>query len=330
MPPSLVCRSQASSWGLALLVAGVAYAHPAKAQVEHVPLTWNAPASCPPAEAVVAEIERNLADSGDPTAPYVAVVNVLSSKGAPWQATLRVEARGGYVDRRFVAESCEAIASAAALIIALSAESGAGASALSSPPAPPRTDAVERVAAPLTEPGAWRRAPLSAGFGGVVDAATMPGWPAFGLDGFFGANWRTAGWHLRLQGDLAIYPSHGVSNVDVQAVFRMGVVTARGCMSAVVLPVEIGLCAGGEVAALHSSGTGSDFGSLATSTQFWPSPVTSALASWAVNPRVAVFARGDLVVNGIRRNFHPNNSDLDLYTLPVVSARAALGIELGL
>jgi hypothetical protein len=176
---------------------------------------------------------------------------------------------------------------------------------------------------------AWRRAPFSAGLGGIVDGTTMPGWPAIGLDGFWGPNWSKDGWRLRLQGGLAIFPAHDVNNY-VQAVFRMGAVTARGCASAVVFPVEVGLCAGGEVAALHSSGTGTDFGSLETSTQFWPSPVASVLLSWVVNPRVAVFARGDVVVNGIRRDFHPYNGGSDLYTVPVVSTRGAVGIELGL
>jgi hypothetical protein len=315
--------------GIALLATTLGHARLAAAQVGHVPLTWNAPASCPAAEAVLADIQRNLADSGDPSAPFVAVVNVLGSKGGPWQASLRIEARGGFVDRRFVAESCEAIASAAALIIALSAESGANAV---SPPPPARAEPKEPAApsAAEGEPRGWRRAPMSAGFGGIVDGTTLPGSPLMGVEGLVGANWTLPGWHLRLLVGGTLFPSHAVTETDVQATFRMGLVTGRGCMSARVPPVELGLCVGAEVAALHSSGTGYDFGSLATSTQFWPSPVGAALASWAVNRRVAVFARADLAGNFIRRNFHPSGNEVDLYTVPALSARATLGIELEL
>jgi hypothetical protein len=315
-----------------LLATGLGHAPSAAAQAERVPLTWNAPASCPSEETVLADIRRNLEDS-DPSAPFVAVVNVLGSKGGPWQATLRIEARGGFVDRRFVAESCEAIASAAALIIALSAESGGAATPATPPSPPPAPVSKDPVAQLVDEPegGHWRRKPLSAGFGGIVDGTTIIGSPAFGVEGHVGANWLLPGWHLRLVAGAALFPSHTATEIDAQATFRMGLVSGRACMSAAVQPVEIGLCVGGEVVALHSSGIGFDIGSLETSTQFWPSPVGSALVSWAVNRRVAVYARGDLAGNFIRRNYHPfNGSAYDLYTVPAVSARAALGIELGL
>ena len=321
-----------AAFGIALLTTGVGYARAAAAEVEHVPLTWNAPASCPSAEAVLADIQRNLADS-DPGAPFVAVVNVLGSKGGPWQANLRIEARGGFVDRRFVAESCEAIASAAALIIALSAESGAGASPAPPPPPPSKPESTVAVQHADDETVTrWRGNPLLVTVNGLVDGSTMPGTAALGLEAAVGPSWTASSWHLRLLAGAAIFPYHSVDEDFLQAVFRLGVVSGRGCVSADVRPLELGFCVGGELAVLHSSGTGERAPSSAeTTTQPLLSPVGSVLASWSVSPRLAVFARGDVAVNGIRPTIHSWVSDTtELFTVPAATVRGALGIELGL
>ena len=88
-----------ASWaGTVVAVALACLAGRAEAQAEAVPLTWNAPAGCPPAAAVVADVKRNLADSGKAAAPFVAAVSVERGPGGRWQAHLRVEARGGRAD----------------------------------------------------------------------------------------------------------------------------------------------------------------------------------------------------------------------------------------
>src|SRR3954468_3181510 len=84
-------------WWIAALVvpAALCAAGPASAQTQRVPLSWNAPAGCPMAAAVLADVERNLAASGEGRAAFVAVVNVSVDPKGLWQADLRVDARGG-------------------------------------------------------------------------------------------------------------------------------------------------------------------------------------------------------------------------------------------
>ena len=112
---------------LAVLDASpAAYGQPASVQI-----VWNAPAACPSREAVAEEVSRILghAVAGPVT---LARVDVSSDERGRWRAAVSIESHGATSERELEAETCPAIASAVALIVAVADERG-----LPSEPAPP-------------------------------------------------------------------------------------------------------------------------------------------------------------------------------------------------
>ena len=105
-------------------VMALASARSAAAQAKPMVVIWQAPLGCPTAANVQAEVEGNLARSGAGPAPVVALVNVRGPTSGRWEASLLFQAGYTRAERRFDAESCEALAGAAAFIIALWAEGG--------------------------------------------------------------------------------------------------------------------------------------------------------------------------------------------------------------
>src|SRR5262245_32363069 len=121
-----LCIARATAIVTVIAAIAPVGARSAWAQGKQVPLDWKAPEGCPVTAAVLAELRRDLAESGEAEAPFIAEVEVRERAPGKWQANLRLEARGGRLERSFEAESCQAIASATALIISLSSEVGRG------------------------------------------------------------------------------------------------------------------------------------------------------------------------------------------------------------
>jgi len=304
---------------------------PAEADAEEVPLTWNAPAGCPPAEAVAAEVRRDLADGGKAAAPFVAVVNVQQTAGGQWQAHLRVEARGGRAERTFEAESCESVAAAAALIVALSAESVTG--------APPAADLRElgqtgdRDSPPPGREDHWRRSQWSLMASPVLDGGTMPNSPALGIELAAGPEWAAPGWRLRLMAGSAFFPKRrtksseaGYGAIDLWLL----TVAGRGCLTAAPGLFEFGFCLGVEVSVMTGSDSTIDT-RVIDSTQFWVSPVGSVLAVWRASANLSLFGRADVAVPSTLRSWHVlDDASLQeqIYEVDAIAARGAIGLEI--
>ena len=290
----------------------------AAAQAKPMVVIWQAPPGCPTAPNVQAEVEGNLARSGPGLVPVVAMVNVSGPAAGRWRASLLFQAGYTRAERQFEAESCQAIASAAALIIALWAEGG--------PDTPPPTAATARDSekppiAPAVEPS---RAAFVLMLNGILDWGTMPDSPAGGMEAAGGPLWTVSGWHLRALADVSFFPNRRtpLTSAPEQADFELFDVSGRGCATVVVNRFEIGPCAGIELAVMYGSGT-----PLQDGTQSWLSLLGSGLASWSISPAVAVFGRADVVVPTTRRTFFDLNQN-PLYEVPAVAVRGALGIEL--
>jgi len=296
-------------------------ARPASAQAQHVPLSWNAPPGCPSDTSVLADVERNLAASGERAAAFVAVVNVSEGPKGLWQAHLRIEARGGQAERRFEAESCQAIASATALIIALAAQVGkAGQAAAAGKP----LVVAQQNDGPAAPAPYWQRSPLGLIVSGLVEGGIMPTAPGVGVEVAIGPSWTAPGWRLRLLASAGFFfPRRGDVLFAYGDFWRLAV-SGRGCVSAGAR-YEIGLCVGAELSAMHSTGP---LGSgLSDDTRYWLSPTASAIAAWNVRPRLAVFVRSDVTVPAWHPSF-ASDSGADVYTVPLVAVGAALGVEL--
>jgi hypothetical protein len=314
-----------SRWSIAALVAAsaVCSAGPASAQAQRVPLSWNAPPGCPTAAEVVADVDRNLAAAGERRAAFVAVVDVTEGPKGLWQAHLRVEARGGQAERRFEAESCAAIASATALIIALAAQVGdGGQAAAAGAPLQVKEDVPQPARVPSPD---WQRAPVGVVVSGLVDGGIMPKVPAVGLEAAAVPSWTTPGWRLRvLAGAGFFFFPRSADVAGAYGHFWRLAVSGRGCASAGAR-VEVGLCVGAELSAMHATGPLNS--GLADDTVYWFSPAASGLVSWNVDPGITVLARCDVTVPVPPGEFHSDNGGV-AYTVPAVAVGGALGVEL--
>jgi hypothetical protein len=361
MVPSFVQRSRVTRVALAASAMTLAGARLAAAQPEPMALTWHAPRGCPTEARIVADVSQNLTGSGVAAEPsaFAAVVGVRRTAGARWEASLLFQSRDMRAERRFEAESCEAIASAAALVIALWAEGGIDAPVpiAAALPAEPPLPAVAPApfepsrapevrgsptitasppsapAAPLFDP---ERARYVLMMNWLVDRNTMPEAPALGIEVAGGRMWKAARhWRVRALGAVSYFPSqhtsfnYAVSPGDVQLLD----VSSRGCLTFAAGRLEMGPCAGAELAVMHGSVDGGD---LQDPTQLWLSLLGGAAISWRVYPAVAIFGRGEVVAPTTQRTFiaretvAPRDTQAvgQGYTVPAVAGRGAVGIEM--
>jgi hypothetical protein len=301
---------------LVAAVMAVGSARFAAAQAKPIMVIWQAPAECPNAERVEAKVEENLARSGTVLVPVVAMVSVRGPTAGRWQASLLFQAGYTRAERRFEAESCEAIATAAALIITLWVEGGPD-----TPPPPATAPAPEKPPiAPAIEP---QPATFVVMLNGLLDWGTMPDPPGGGMEASAGPIWTFPDWRLRALGGLSFFPNRRTPATGVdQADFLLFDVSARGCATIVSYRFEIGPCAGGELANMRGSGA-----SFQDRTHSWFSLVGSAMAVLSISPAVAVFGRADVVVPTARRTFL-NQYTIAVYQVPAHAVRGALGLEL--
>jgi hypothetical protein len=323
----------------ALALAGARLAA-AQTQPAAAALRWEAPAGCPTEAQVMADVEQNLAGAAAGPALFTAVVGVRGPVDGRWEASLQFEARDARATRAFEAESCEAIASAAALVIALWAEGWADAPAPPPVPASPAPPS-EIGSAPVIAVNAARGvAPKGDRFvlavNALLDAKTMPGAPAAGVEASGGPVWTGPWWRFRALGGLSYFPRHRTTpDTTPQADLWLLDVSARGCLTFGGDRFEIGPCAGAELAIMDGSvvpgqGMQSYSADFLESPQTWLSLSASAVISWRVLPWVAVFARGDLVKPTIQRNFNVLGENVfvwRVYEVPAHAWRGAMGIE---
>jgi hypothetical protein len=311
-----------------VLVAVALGCPPARAQVQAVPLTWNAPTGCPPAEAVVASVKQNLVDSGKAAAPFVAAVVVRQAAGGRWQAQLRVETRGGRTERTFEAESCEAISAAAALIVALSAESVAGAPVGSDPHVLGQLGDRE---SPPPAPEDWHRSQVSLLASPVLESGTLPNSPAWGVEVAAGPEWAATGWRLRLLASSGFFPKRRTKSGIFDGDIDLWLLTfaGRGCLTAAPTLFEFGFCLGVELSVM--TGSDSTTGEQVTDgTQYWLSPVGSVLTLWRASRNFSLFGRADVAVPSTLRSWHvggPATPVNQVYEVDDIAVRGAVGFE---
>jgi hypothetical protein len=330
----------------AMLVAAISLvgARIAAAQAEPTAraLAWHAPSGCPTEAQVVADVARTLAGSGAELTPFVAVVDVRGPTGGRWQASLLFQAGDTRAERQFEAESCEAIASASALVVALWAEGGAGApspNATAPAPVEPPPAEAPRVPAITATPRSDSETP---GFdpekprfvlmvNAVFDRHTMPDAPATGIEVAGGPVWKGRGWRFRALAGLSFFPS-AQSSTDFgrpAGDFWLLDLSTRGCLTFLLDRFELGPCAGAALAVMD--GTAMNTGSFQYPTQLWLSLMGGAAIAWRVSQTAAVFARGEVVVPTTRRSWNtPSSGDgvMEGYEIPSYGGRGALGIEL--
>ncbi len=324
-----------SLWVWVVMAAGLgSRAWAAAGQPEPVAIVWDAPAACPPAAAVLGNVDRILTEPASRRAPAGAAAHAQVMPGDPWQATLILDIGGVRTERRFEAESCEAIAEATSLIIALAIEDEA-----ETPPSPFPSPQVVALPAGEKLP---ERAPGSAHSGlapsrgfltanGVIDWGTLPGAPAGGIEAAAGWRWGSDRTRLRALAAASYFPTRELAHTAyagyIYGDFWLVSFSARGCAAVALSRFEIGPCLGGELAAMHASGSDNNPFAVASKTGAWFSGLASAVASWHVSTRTLIAARADVTVPTTRSTFVTTYGDQAVYQIPAIAFRGALGVE---
>lgn len=304
-------------------------------------LTWVAPAGCPTADQVMEDVDRTLVTRRTTPPAVTAEAHVVEGPRELWRGDLVLRVGETRTERRFEAESCAAIATVVALIIAIAVQDApAAAAAVASspvppppPPSPPNDEGppVLKIRPPdmIVRPTRF--------FGmvsGVIDWNTMPSRPAAGIELAGGRKWVLGPWRLGAVLGVDFFPSHPAAAPPylggVAGDFWMLSLSPRGCGGFTASRLEIGPCLGVELVDMHASAGSSNgsnaFVTVQNQTEYWLSYVASLGASWNFAPTLDVALRVDLVVPTTRKIFGLQDSNLWDYVVSTVAVRPALGL----
>lgn len=296
---------------VAVAVLGASRDAAADERTPRVELAWSAPRECPAGAEVTRRIEAQLPDASRGTLRVTARVR---RDGQRYRLALAIEGRG---ERDLAADACDALASTAAVVVAMSgredtAEEATTAPAEPTPSTAPTTPAppTSTVAPPLT-PSARDAAPEATSAprtrvllraeavvdGGLLPAAAPGGGVAVGA--VRGA--------LRVELAGAFYggQSTAASAAGKGASFTLASAALRGCF-AFGRSVEVAPCVGAALARIGGHGEGVQQGAVGASTLGGPEaavtfgvPLTSALALRAGVAAFLPVTRQAFVITGL-------------------------------
>jgi hypothetical protein len=311
-------------------------AAPAQAQSARPPveLTWEAPSECPSRDWVLAEVARLLSSSHNPRLPAVATVRVEREADGRWHAALSLDARDAHSDRTLETENCNAIAAAAAFVLAVAVEGGLPPPVPEPPPvpvAPPAEAAQQRRPPPSSAaPPPGPASQLSVSAAGVIDGGgTMPA-PAPGGELDVGWSYARDGLRLRALGAVGYFPpaTSPDNAAGERGSFWLLTAAARTCLSLARGAVDFGPCLGGEVAVMGAIAIKTtQVQPLNPSPWPWFSFVGGLLGAWSPSRTLAVFARADGHMSPLVPTFVVNPGSQPVFTPHTVAGRGVLGIE---
>lgn len=338
---------------LLLLPWALSAAPPEPALPAPVRLHWTAPPPCPDTAAVQQQTERLLGRPlGDPRHPPVEASVQVRRQGG-WTAELRLTTAGGQQTRRLRARSCEALAEATALLLALTVDPTAN---LTTPepvepvdPAPepvdPPPEPVEAPPEPVAAPAPASQPPAPVvlappppaplrrnGVRGFVAAGVHTQWGALpglglGLLAAGGLRWR----HARVQA-LASYAST-IRERELAAAPEVRLrgdgwwLGLTGCAALSRGRVELPLCGGWFAGAVRTRARGLASGDALRLP--WTGALVDAGLRVLLHPRVALAVQVGAQIPVLRPTFRVDGLGVVHQTSPVV-AHAQLGLEIRL
>ncbi|MGH1341270.1 MAG: hypothetical protein ACRBN8_06955 [Nannocystales bacterium] len=323
---------------IVLLARLLAPGHPAEVEVEveEAPLRWVADDPSCPAAAEVREAVVELAGRW-PDRDELQVEAFLQPREARWGLSLTMVLGDKVHRQEMEAESCAALARAAALIVAVSIDPVSSASVARVPLA---DEAIKPASAEAAEPD---RDPGATAAETEVGAA--PAEPRFVP--FVGAGWGvvtgmtptvSSGPTLAVGLSLDhsrfeitgryVLPQSSSRGDGAAAVAQAGVVAARACLTSRPGVVRGLLCSGVEVGALRASG---DRVSNARTQHFpWSAGLVRGGVRWRFAPRWALAADVEGSVSFVDAQVvtgRPDDPDAMLFETPRIGARGVLGVE---
>jgi hypothetical protein len=239
-----------------------------------VAFEWLAPAGCPSAAAVQAEVDGLLGGGGARARKNLSV-RATVERGPLWTVTLETQSSATQGHRTIEAVTCQALASATALIVALMIDPDAVAafakkeaqSEPGPPPSPPAAPAPPSppAAPPPLSPSAAPPSPSApaaratfglVGLGVAGNLGVLPG-PDFGVTATVGlvhGHWRA---ELRGAYGLRTVSSDPVADAGgAYGSFRFLAGTLAGCWVAVTAALDFGPCLEVEFGAVRGEGVG--------------------------------------------------------------------------
>jgi hypothetical protein len=286
-------------------------------------LSWSAPAECPSEADVVAAVDERLGGSTS-KAPVDAKATVTRRRDGTWQVVLSTDQAGTAGERTLAGQTCASVASATALILALTIDP----EVLSRPPPPPRVVVPEpppdKPPPPPPAPAVERRPRLymrltpTLGLGVLANVASAGAGVAFGA---------LAG---RLSVELTAYAfipeSHDSARAGAGGTFWLLAIGGSVCGAVVDSSrLRLGGCGGFEVQGIHGWGYGVSDPRSAVSG--FGAPTASLVAALHAVSALWLTAR----VDGIVALSHPTfvlDGIGPVFQVSAVSARVSLGVEL--
>lgn len=296
---------------------------------------WSAPAECPDDR----EVERRIAGYVAVPAGFVSRRIDVVADADGFSATLVEE---GEPPRTLHAPSCDTLADAVAVVVALAVEAAQNAE----PPVvtepevvpevPPVVDETDRAAAveatrPLTIGTSRtsvietrrRGGPVTLGTRAALGYTSMlaprgGAWLLLGLT--LGQRW----WSIEADGRLFLPRTFEAATFDYGARIMGGAGRLAGCGRPAVGRVAFPICVGVEAGAVRVDPQRLRGGDRTIYP--WLAPMLSAALRLAVLPRLAVLVGGELVVPGLRPKLEVAG-DPPLFETPAVGGRAFVGLE---
>lgn len=319
----------ATSIGTAVLVlAGILCA--AEARGDGVfSLTWNAPEECPSRTEVEAEIAGLL--GGVVRERDALSIEAVAEHNDRWSVSIETASQAGTGHRRLQAETCKALASATALIVALMIDPDAVAARAEEPSPPPPLPVPPPLApspSPTPAPPPSPRRPITAfiGLGGAIHMGALPS-PDFALGasgGIARSSWRL---ELAIGYDPARVASDPVSGPQgPYGQFQLVWGAVAGCLTRQAGLVGAGICGDAEVGAVRAEGAGSSVSE--SHTKPWLAAGVGALVDLRLTRGLFVVLRADALVPLLRPSYTFNEGKIPVFRPWVVGLRATTALEL--
>ena len=314
--------------GLAIaVVVGLASASVVRAEGS-LDIAWLAPEGCPSAESVSSEIDELLGGAAGTRAGEHLSVRAMVARGERWLVTLETQTGAASGHRSIEATSCQGLASATALIVALmidpdavAAHAGKGAEMAPAPPPSPATPQ------PAVPPARAARSTFGiAGAGAAGDLGVLPG-PDVGPGAALGlllGHWRL---ELRVAYGVREVPSDTLADASgAYGKFRFYAGTLAGCWTALRGAVDFGPCVEAELGAVHGEGAGADHNRGQTTP--WFALGAGGVVIFKATPWLHFPVHIDAVLPMWRPNFMVQHADGSLFRAWPVGGRLTAGVEL--
>jgi len=316
LPPRLLALTAV------LILATLGSARPVHAEEAGVlTFSWQAPSGCPSRDDLRAEIARLL--GGEIRVPKGGDIKAVAvvAQAQTWSLAIETELAGRPGQRSIEAASCQDLADATALIIALMIDPNAVAAHATPPrPAPPPASSD-----PTTQEE--RRVAYLVGIHAAGSYGTLPSIDA-GLGGGVGLAGRR--WRVELRGTYGLRRDQRVTAPspappDSYGRFNFAAAALAGCVNFGREGLAFGPCADAEVGMLSAKGVGVSEGFSAQT--LWLAMGAGAYAAIPLGPHLSLPLHLDVVAPLLRPEFVFRNVPTRVFRAPVVGGRISAGVE---